>query len=155
MFLDLTNDKAQERSFELIPDGKYIASIDRCSVETTKSGTGKYLKVSWKIQSEACNGRLVFTNYNFENPNQQAADIGRSEIKSFLQAAGATSFAIGTPSDLCGTCCEIVIRQKTDDHGAKNVIVGYNKIEGKAPQKGNSSSSEKSSGASSSTVPGL
>lgn len=145
-FLDVTDAKMPQGP--TLPDGTYTASIDRCTVETTKTGSGKYLKVSWKIQApEKFKGRLVFHNYNFENTSKQAEDIGRGEIKAFLQASGATTFAINSPTELCGTCCEIVVKTKSDDFGDRNTIVGYRSVAG---QKGKSSTES-----SSSSIPGF
>jgi hypothetical protein len=86
MSLNLNLEGAQENT--PIPDGSYNVIVNKSEVSPTKSG-GTMIKVQMKItdgQPQA--GRVVFDQFNIENANPQAVQIGLGQLKGLLKSFG-------------------------------------------------------------------
>lgn len=90
-FLDLSNVK-DEKKFDVLPAGNYLFKCQSVEIKETKAGTGKYIKAKLREQKS---GTTLFHNFNIENPNAKAVEIGLSQLKSFLKGANYS-----TPEDL-------------------------------------------------------
>lgn len=85
--LDLSN--VQESSgFAPLPEGKYNVIVDDCSVKDTKSGTGQYINVKFRVLGGDKDGRFLFHMFNIKNQNAEAVKIGLGQLKTFLRIAG-------------------------------------------------------------------
>jgi len=58
--------------FDPIPAGKYPAVIIESEMKTTKSGTGRYLELTFEVIDGEYHGRKVWARLNLENPNSTA-----------------------------------------------------------------------------------
>lgn len=106
-----------------IEDGVHVGSIASAEVKATKSGTGEYISVKWELE----NGGSFYTMYTISNPNQKAVNIGLSELKRMLIAAGAKSLAISGVDELLGLRCALTLATVSDDYGDKVKIKKYAK----------------------------
>ncbi len=84
---DVNPDQIAENKFEAIPAGWYRALISSDEVKPTKAGDGKYLKLSLQIIEDGkFKNRIVFTNLNLWNKNQEAVAISNAALKSICDA---------------------------------------------------------------------
>lgn len=100
------NDVVEESSgFSLLPEGNYVLRIEEIKEKSTRSGTGSYLNVKYKVVSpEKYNRRYVFDIVNIKNDNSTAQEIGRSRLKRMLSIAGFTpeQMKVASPEMLVG-----------------------------------------------------
>jgi hypothetical protein len=107
-------------SFETLPEGKYVANVTNAEIKETKNGTGKYIRTELTIAAGENKGRKIWTNFNVENQNQMAVEIGLKQLKTMLQAANAQSVdKLASVSDLCGLTVGVKTKIKTDEYGEK------------------------------------
>lgn len=87
---DSTAEEAKNatKKFEPIPAGKYRAIIANVEDKKTKSGTGKYIKFEFLVTGGFYDGRKIFENANYENPNPQAVQIGYQTLMNIGKALG-------------------------------------------------------------------
>lgn len=84
---DATAHDTTPRDYEELPSGNYRMEIETADVAPTKSGDGTVLKVTMQVvEPEEFAGRKLFTNYNLENKNAQAQEIGQRQFASLCRA---------------------------------------------------------------------
>lgn len=88
-FFDATTIE-RKHDFELLPVGTYQVIIDSAEYKPTKAGTGHFISVQFSILTEGYSGRKIFSNFNIDNPNQAAREIGQSDFAKFLDALNIT-----------------------------------------------------------------
>lgn len=82
----------EQRDYAELPNGIYQMEIEASDVGPTKAGSGMILKTTnVVIAPDAYKGRKLFNNYNLENPNPQAQEIGQRQFASLCRAIGADS----------------------------------------------------------------
>lgn len=129
MFFDTANEQEQ-KSFSLIPDGTYRAVVAGMLYKQTKTGTGAYLAATFQIADGVHEGRMVWQNFNIENVNEKAQQIGRSQFKSLLKALGITE-ALATPDDAArltmDKICRVKVGQRVNNMNGEmqNVVKDY------------------------------
>lgn len=83
------HDTEQRPDYEELPNGIYKMEITEADVAPTKSGNGTILKTTNKvIEPSEYEGRLLFNNYNLENANATAQEIGQRQFASLCRAIG-------------------------------------------------------------------
>lgn len=83
------HDTEQRGDYEELPNGTYLLEIEASDVVPTKAGNGTVLKTTVVvIAPEAYKGRKLFTQYNLENSNPQAQEIGQRQFASLCRAIG-------------------------------------------------------------------
>lgn len=124
MGIDLTGVK--ERSFEPLPEGKYVVQAETAETKTTKDGTGEYIKVKFKVVE---NGRVLFHNFNTKNKNEMATQIGLEQLKSFMSAAAKANTevtSLNNVTDLEGMVAKAYVKiRDSDQYGDQNVITYF------------------------------
>lgn len=85
---DATGYTPQERSYGVIPPGKYAAVINNTDIKATKAGDGQYLEIEFQIIDGDYAGRRVWERLNINNPNKKAEDIARERLAGLCQALG-------------------------------------------------------------------
>ena len=80
------------RDFDALPAGKYLAVISNVEIKDNKSKTGTFANFAYQIIDGPHKGRLVWQNINLTNPNQTAVDIGKGELKQIAKAVGVERF---------------------------------------------------------------
>ncbi|WP_312412017.1 DUF669 domain-containing protein [Shinella sp.] len=86
------HDTEQRGEYEELPNGVYQMEIEASEVTTPKSGSGTILKTTNSVVApEEFKGRKLFNNYNLENANAQAQEIGQRQFASLCRAIGVQS----------------------------------------------------------------
>lgn len=97
---DLKGVKSQaKKDFELMPAGKYNLICTNATLEKSKTG-GKYIKAEFTVMDGEFAKRKLWMNFNIENANPKAVEIGLEQLKSLGECAGADTDKMETLSDL-------------------------------------------------------
>lgn len=52
----------------------------------TKAGTGHYMNATFKVIEGEFAGRMVFSIFNLDNPNERATEISRGQLANLMKA---------------------------------------------------------------------
>jgi len=86
------HDTEQRGEYEELPNGDYQLEIEASDVVPTSTGSGTILKTTLIVVApESHKGRKLFNNYNIENSNPQAQEIGQRQFASLCRAIGVDS----------------------------------------------------------------
>lgn len=77
----------EDSSFDLVPAGWYQMFISKAELRQTKFG-GSMISVTYDITGPTHQGRKVFGNFNWENANPVAQEIGRKQFAQQVRALG-------------------------------------------------------------------
>lgn len=115
-------------SIDVVPPGRYNVIITDSDYVATKSGTGHYLKLTFKIIEGDYVNRLVWANLNLDNPNTKAVEIAQRELSAICHAVDVLSFK--DTSDLHGIplSAQVKIRKGTDGYDDQNTISGFKSV---------------------------
>lgn len=72
--------------FEPLPEGDYLMIVESSELKPTKAGTGSGINMKLQVIDGPCKGRTMFWWLNYNNPNETAQRIGRSELASLCRA---------------------------------------------------------------------
>jgi len=75
-------------SYDPIPEGEYILKALDAEEKTTSAGTGSYIKVKFEVVKGEYAGRLIWQNFNVNNPSEKAQRIGRQQMVAWATACG-------------------------------------------------------------------
>jgi len=73
---------------ETIPKGEYELYATESELKQTKAGTGSYISVTFEVVGPTNKGRKLWFNFNVQNPNSKAEDIGRAQLATWARACG-------------------------------------------------------------------
>lgn len=109
-----------DRSFDPLPPGWYSTTITSAEIKDTKAGNGKYIAVRYDVTGPTHQGRVVFGNFNIQNPNPKAEEIGRSQLYKLMQSIGVAA----TDTDqLIGHNVQIKLKiSKSEQYGDGNEV---------------------------------
>ena len=86
---DATAHDTSARDYPELPNGIYRLEVEASDVGPTKNGNGLVLRVTNNvIEPVEFNGRKLFNNYNLENSNPTAQEIGQRDFASLCRAIG-------------------------------------------------------------------
>jgi hypothetical protein len=86
---DVTPDTgATGGSYDPIPDGEYVLKALEADEKATSAGTGSYIKVKFEVVKGEYTGRLIWQNFNTNNPSEKAQRIGRQQLVAWATACG-------------------------------------------------------------------
>lgn len=73
--------------FDDMPSGDHVMQIVESSVEPTKNGRGKLVKLTWQVlEDQPHANRKMWQNINFEHESAQAQTIGQQQLKAICDA---------------------------------------------------------------------
>ena len=129
-----------DRSYDLIPEGWYNATITKAELNNTKAGTGQKIDMRYDIVGPTHQGRVVFGTVNVRNQSQKAEEIGRQQLGEIMRAVGLAK--INDSDELIGgsICIRVKIRQPTQQDiangygDASNEVGGFKSASGVMPQ---------------------
>lgn len=75
-------------SYDPIPEGEYTLRAVDAEEKTTAKGDGTYIKVKFEVAKGEHEGRLLWQNFNVNNPNPKAQQIGRGQLVAWAAACG-------------------------------------------------------------------
>lgn len=76
----------EQRSFDPIEHGTYLAAITDSEMKPNKAGTGEYLSLTFELLDGKYQGRKLWVNLNLNNLSQKAVTIARAELGSICKA---------------------------------------------------------------------
>jgi hypothetical protein len=86
---DVTPDTgATGGSYDPIPEGEYVLKALEAEEKATSAGTGSYIKVKFEVVKGEHTGRLMWQNFNINNPSEKAQRIGRQQLVAWATACG-------------------------------------------------------------------
>lgn len=86
---DVTPDTgAAGGSYDPIPEGEYVLKALDAEEKTTSKGDGSYIKVKFEVVKGEFSGRLLWQNFNINNPSEKAQRIGRQQLVAWAAACG-------------------------------------------------------------------
>ena len=123
------NNVEPKLGFDPIPAGKYLALIINSEMKPTKSGSGKFLELTFQIMDGPYKNRQVWSRLNLHNPSQQAVQIAQSELSSICRAVG-----VMTPNDSVELhnlplVITVSCKKRADTDELTNEVKGYAKRE--------------------------
>lgn len=71
-----------------IPEGVYVLKALEAEEKATSAGTGSYIKVKFEVVKGDHTGRLLWQNFNINNPSPKAQQIGRQQLVAWATACG-------------------------------------------------------------------
>lgn len=135
----------EERSFELLPEGEYVASIVDSDTKPTKDNTGERLNLKFKVTQGDHKGQYIFVGLNIKNRSEVAVNISMAELKSICDAIGKGRDSISDSKELHGVPMSVLVKHSkpsgeykdTDGstkfkYGPRPEIKAYKKLEGEA-----------------------
>ena len=96
--------------FDPIPAGKYNAVIVDSEMKATKTGTGKFLELTFEVIDGEFKGRKVWSRLNINNPNEKAQKIAQAELRNICEAVNV--MVIQESSQLHNRPLEITVKCK-------------------------------------------
>lgn len=132
--LDLTN---VAESGGTVPDGTYAVAIEKAEVADTKAG-GKMIKVQLNVLEGPHTGRKIFNQFNIENANPQATQIGLGQLKSMIKAFGHKNpNRLESCAELLGLKGNVRVKIKDDpQYGAQANIMAFTPLAQSGPLTG-------------------
>ena len=89
---DATQHDTTQSDYSELPNGTYKMEIEAADVVPTSTGSGTILKTTLKVLEPAeYADRKLFNNYNIENKNPQAQEIGQRQFASLCRALEMSS----------------------------------------------------------------
>jgi hypothetical protein len=74
--------------YDPIPEGEYILKAVDAEEKATSRGDGSYIKVKYEVVKGEHAGRLLWQNFNVNNPSEKAQRIGRQQLVAWATACG-------------------------------------------------------------------
>jgi len=81
-------DPSAPAEYDPIPDGDYILKAVEAEEKDTSKGDGSYIKVKFEVAKGEYAGRLLWQNFNINNPSEKAQRIGRQQLVAWATACG-------------------------------------------------------------------
>lgn len=128
--------------FTPIPRGEYLAQVVESEIKMTKKAKesgkpadGQFISLKFKIIQGESEGRILFTNLNIINPNQQAVEIANRELATICEAMGLGP--IDETEELHGipVVIRVEVSPETASQPARNEIKGYKSADGFVPEQ--------------------
>jgi hypothetical protein len=131
------NQVEPSRTLDPLPAGKYLAVITESEEKPTKSGSGKFLQLTFQILEGEHKNRLLWARLNLHNPNATTVQIARAELSAICRAVNVR--APNDSAELHNLPLVIHVKcKKRDDTGEiTNEIKGYSKKESLAAPAAN------------------
>ena len=75
-------------SYNPFPEGEYVLKALDAEEKATSKGDGSYIKVKFEVVKGEYAGRLLWQNFNINNPSEKAQRIGRQQLVAWAAACG-------------------------------------------------------------------
>ena len=136
-------EKHDKMGFSVLPAGWYPAEITKSEIKDNRAGTGKILKLQFKIiDHEEYKGRMVFANLNIIHQNQVAVEIAEKELATICEACGVGEVEDTDELHDIPLGIKLSIRPETAQWPETNEIKGYCDVE-KLNEKGDDTTNPK------------
>ena len=116
-----------------LPDGEYMVLIEEAYVQENNNKDGHFIFVKFKVTQGQYRGVNVVNRYNIANPNEQAVNIGKAQLKSLMAAINLENQVLDTCQKLMNKPLKISVTSKKSQYNGKeyinNEVKSYNKID--------------------------
>jgi hypothetical protein len=127
------NELPESTNNEPLPAGEYPVVIERAEICETKAGTGKYLKLMYRVTGESFNNACVFGNLNIRNQNPKAESIGRQQLHGLMRAVGIAKMR--DTDELIGRELKIkLVIKKDEEYGDRNEVKNWKPVGDSVPK---------------------
>lgn len=121
------NVNPNQKSFDPIPAGNYVAQIIQSEINPTKSGAGQILNLQFQILEGEFANRIIFINLNIQNPNAQAEQIAQQQLSAICHAVGVMQLQDTTQLHNKPMAIKVKIR-KDGQYGDRNEISRFDAL---------------------------
>lgn len=115
--------------FEPLPAGKYLAIITASEMKPTKSGSGRFLELTFQVIEGPYKNRMLWSRLNLDNPNRQAVEIARGELSALCRAVGVMQPKDSLELHNLPLLVTVKCKKREDTGDVVNEIKGYAKKE--------------------------
>jgi hypothetical protein len=123
--------EGEEPTFDPIQPGEYPMHITQSSMETTRDGRGRFLRLDMEVLEGPEAGRHLTERLNLENPNEKAVEIAQRTLRAIVFAVGLSSCNDSEQLHRRRMLVRVVVRERQDQPGAMtNEIAGYKQAGG-------------------------
>ena len=122
--------------FSPIPTGEYTAVITASDMKDTKSGSGKYLQLTYQIVDGEYKNRLIFENINLINRNEVAVKIAQKTLSSICHAVGVLHPKDSNELHDKPLMIKVGIRPASGEYGEQNIIKARGPLKSSSPSPG-------------------
>lgn len=120
----------ESTDYSPIPAGWYRCRITEASLETTKAGTGQYIKCRYDVLDGPHANRVFFGNINIRNPNPKAEEIGAEQLGKLMRSIGLAR--VSDTDQLVGGVMQVKVTiRQSEQYGDSNEVKDW-KAEGGA-----------------------
>jgi hypothetical protein len=116
--------------FEPLPAGDYPVIIVDSTMETTKSGTGQFLKLQLQVIDGPHQGATLFDRLNLINANPKAVEIAQRTLSSICHAIGKLQVADSEQLHNAPLVARVAYKPASGEYPAGNDIKGYKPANG-------------------------
>jgi hypothetical protein len=147
--------QGEESTFEPIPPGEYVMHIVGSSMEPTRDGQGRYLKLDMEIIEGQQAGRRLTERLNLENRNAQAVEIAQRTLRAIVFACQLSACRDSEQLHHRRMLVRVNVKERTDKPGTmSNEIGGYKQVGGSTAGSGGSAPQQQSGATSGSSSSG-
>lgn len=108
-----------------LPAGEYTLEIVESEYAATSKGTGMVLKCKAQIVGGEYDGRPYYLNYNLENQNETAQEIGQRDFAGLRRATGVLAPEDSEELHFKSFGVKIGIKPRKDTGELENVVKEY------------------------------
>lgn len=111
----------ESTDYSPIPAGWYRCRITEASLETTKAGTGQYIKCRYDVLDGPHANRVFFGNINIRNPNPKAEEIGAEQLGKLMRSIGLAR--VSDTDQLVGGVMQVKVTiRQSEQYGDSNEV---------------------------------
>ena len=81
-------DASAPAEYDPLPEGDYVLTALEAEEKDTSRGDGSYIKVKFEVVKGEYVGRLLWQNFNINNPSEKAQKISRQQLVAWATACG-------------------------------------------------------------------
>lgn len=118
--------------FSPLPEGWYSTTISEAGLQSTKDGTGSYIKLRLDVTGPSHQGRVLFANLNIRNKSAKAEDIANQQLGEIMRAIGLPK--LDDTDQLIGRSLSVKVKTShSEQYGDKSECKAFKSIDGSSP----------------------
>jgi len=125
-----------QSDFAPLPTGEYTVIITQSEMKDTKTGSGKYLQLTYQVVDGDFKNRLIFDRLNIQNANETAQQIAQKALSSICRAIGVMHPKDSEELHDKPLVVKVGIRPASGEYGESNIVKGYAPIGAKQIKTG-------------------
>jgi hypothetical protein len=122
---DVDADAGGGGNYEPIPDGEYQLMCEEAEQRQTKAGTGYYIRAKFRVLGPSNANRIIFMNFNTQNPSSKAEEIGRRQLAGWARACGVPNASDSDQLINRAFNADVGTEKGSGDYGPQNIITNF------------------------------